>query len=99
MFGVVSIECGIVKRSYSDQSVRGYLTEVRLLLSTLIPSTGILNIFFNYCSERVGGTKCAKKNFSSYLDANVRSGRIAGSFRLVVPSQTRSFLIVNLVKL
>lgn len=36
VMAIVSANAGIVKRSYSDQSVRGYLTEVNEIYSILI---------------------------------------------------------------
>lgn len=76
---ILSIEAGIVKRSYSDQSVRGYLTEVnaKMRLLIILTITLIFKCFFMY-REPVGGMKCAKKNFNNCSGANVQCGLIAG---------------------
>ncbi len=84
---VVILLCGVavnsakVKRSYSDQSVRGYLTEV---CNCYMQKIGVspLTLQLICFSELVGGTKCAKRNFNSYFVVNALNGRIAGEFVL-----------------
>lgn len=73
--GVAQINSGKVKRSYSDQSVRGYLTEVRNKWKTR-PSS--YNTIWNFFSELVGGTKSVRKSFKLSFVVNVLNGRIAG---------------------
>lgn len=63
----------VTKRSHSDRSIRGYFNEVCYLL--------IINDYnkqLNYCSEFVGGTRCAKKSFRVFLDADVQHGLSVG---------------------
>lgn len=81
-----SIESRLVKRSYSDQSVRGYLTEV--CLSYTVKSFNFYPVlckhialccfdFLFNCSACVGGMKCVKRNFNKCFVANVPFIRIA----------------------
>lgn len=60
----------IVKRSFRDESVSEYLTEVKKLFKyCLLTKTG--------CRGCAGGTKCAKKNSKRNLNASVLFGRSA----------------------
>lgn len=75
-----SIDSRLVKRSYSDQSVRGYLTEVDRHLLKLFGSFFLFfidlhwfyDLIWTICSAFAGGTKYVKKNFSSFSAASVQ---------------------------
>lgn len=71
----------ITKRSYSDQSVRGYITEVGIRLKILSKITSFCSIVTEIdktCYRgHVGGTKYAKKNSKYCSGVNVHHGRTA----------------------
>lgn len=77
------IDSRLVKRSYSDQSVRGYLTEVKCIkirmfelsqTKKFVVVVCVWNMYWRvcWCSAFAGGTKYAKRNFSSCSDVNAR---------------------------
>lgn len=65
----------ITKRSYSDQSVRGYITEVSI---SKLQSVCVVNfealINKTCCREHVGGMKFARKSSKHYFDVNALRG-------------------------
>lgn len=70
----------ITKRNYSDQSIRGYLTEV----NTSHPCENLLDRFIkflpwklNCCRGLAGGTRCARRSSTANSAVAVQSGLTA----------------------